>query len=335
MLSRIEGLPEQLEDGWQNAASFEPDVDASSVRQIVVLGIGGSAIAGDILSMLAEREGRKPAVVVRGYDLPGTIDRESLVIACSHSGKTEETLTAFDQAVERGLPLVAVTTGGELAERARKRGLPVLRYSYDGEPRSALGHQLTGLIRIAERVGVLDEAEGLLREATSVMRSLREHLGAASPVAANPAKQLAMRLEGKLPFIVGEGALVQAAHRWKTQLNENSKCWAFYDELPELDHNAVVGFGLPERITGSMHVVFLRSSATSERMARRIDVTGSELELAGVGHESIDVEGEGAMAQVLAGGFFGDFVSYYLALVYGVDPAPVPPIVRLKEQLAR
>jgi glucose/mannose-6-phosphate isomerase len=335
MLSRIEALPDDCEQAWPHASTFELRGDGAYATGIVVLGIGGSAIAGDLLRALATYEGRKPVAVVRGYDLPPNVPKGSLVVACSHSGNTEETLSAFEQAHARSLPIVAVTTGGELANRARNHGLPLLTYSYEGEPRSALGHQLMALLSIAQRTGALPLQEDSVQEAIAHLREQRGQVGLRVPGPQNAAKGLASRLYGRLPVVVGAGSLVEAAHRWRTQFAENSKCWAFHDELPELDHNTIVGFGLPEKLLASLHVVFLRHRSLHPRVLRRYEATAKELDLAGVSWETVEAVGDGPLAVTITGLYFGDFVSYYLALLNGVDPAPVPPIVRLKDQLAR
>jgi glucose/mannose-6-phosphate isomerase len=334
MLSRIEGLPDHCEQGWSATASLElPRTDAST-QQVLVLGMGGSAIAGDILRTLAERDGKRPVRVVRGYRLPSDVGEGSLVVACSHSGNTAETLTLLSQALDRRLPIVAVTTGGELAEIANARGFPLCTYAFAGEPRSALGFQLMALVRIAELSGVLERAGGHVEEAVGLLRLQSDALGRHTDFNANPAKQLASRLAGRIPVVFGVDDLAVAAHRWRTQFNENSKCWAISDELPELTHNAVVGFELPEDGVLSLHTVFLKHSATDERLTRVVEATANELARANIPHETVEAEGHGTLARVLSAIYTGDFVSYYLALLNGVDPSPVPPIERLKERLA-
>lgn len=301
---------------------------------MVVLGMGGSAISGDILRSLAEVSGRKPVSVVRGYDVPAYVDSETLVVACSHSGNTEETLSAFESALAAGARTVVVTTGGRLGEMAAKHGVPVHVYEYDGEPRSSLGHQLMSLLGVAERAGVLDSQEQAVAEAVKVMRKQRKCLGFESSLRDNPAKQLAWKLRERLPVVVGAGALTAAAHRWKTQLNENSEVWALWEELPEMNHNSVAGFRLPKAIVDRLHVVFLAHPSLHERVLLRIDATAAALSEAGVSNERVEAEGSGPLAQILSAIYLGDFVSYYLALLNGVEPSPVVAIERLKARMA-
>ena len=332
LLARIEALPEQCEVAWRNAVGLALPERYARARNVVLLGMGGSAIAGDVLRALSVQSGSKPVSLVRGYDLPASVDDETLVVACSHSGNTEETLSAFEQAVAAGAMTFVVTTGGRIAELAKDAGAPVFTYQYAGEPRSSLGHQLMALLALGERAGLLEPQEGAVAEAVTLMRTQRTQLGFESPSSKNAAKQLAARLCGKIPVVVGADVLVEAAYRWKTQLNENAKCWAIAEQLPELDHNSIVGFGLPD--ASRLHVVFLRHAALHPRLLLRYEATADALKEAGVSHETVEALGTSSLAQVLTAIYMGDLVSYYLALLYEVEPSPVVALDTLKAKLA-
>jgi glucose/mannose-6-phosphate isomerase len=334
LLARIEALPDQCEAAWQAAASFDVPAGYRNASEVMVLGMGGSAIAGSVCRAVAAPNGRKPVHVVRGYDAPGWVSERTLAVACSHSGDTEETLSAFEQALAAGAKPVIVSTGGRLLAMARERGYPAFVYEYQGEPRSAIGHQLMALLALGERAGLLEGQAAAVAEAVSCMRAQRERLGFAVAADRNPAKELAGRLHGRLPVVIGAGVLSEAAYRWRTQIAENSKSWAFAEELPELDHNTIVGFGLPRELLSSLHAVFLSHPALHPRLRRAYKATAAELELAGVSHEDVEAAGTGLLAQALTGIYLGDFVSYYLALLNGVDPSPVAPIKRFKAALA-
>lgn len=334
LLGRIEALPEQCIEGWRRAREVALLSEYGEAREVVLLGMGGSAIAGDVLRALASSGGHKAMRVVRGYDVPSFVDQSTLVVACSHGGNTEETLSAFEQALTRGARTAVITAGGRLRELAESRGVPAFEYQYDGEPRSALGHQLMALLALGERAGLLPAQDEAVAEAIALLQEQRTRLRFDVPAERNTAKQLAGRLHGRLPLVVGAGVLVEAAHRWKTQLNENSKCWAFYDELPELGHNTIVGFGLPDDIVRRLHVLFLWHRALQPRLLLHYEVMEEELAQAGVSHERVEALGQSPLAQVLSAIYVGDFVSYYLALLNGVEPSPVAPIGRLKARLA-
>ena len=334
LLARIEALPEQCEEAWGHTGSVDIPAGYEDARDVVVLGMGGSAIAGDILRSLAAPSGRKPMSVARGYDLPSSVNEATLVIACSHSGNTEETLSAFQQAAGTGARIIVVTTGGRILELAKEQNAPTIVYQYDGEPRSALGCQLMSLLAIGERVGLLEPQETSVAEAVALMREQRGRIGFAAPGESNPAKQLAERLYGRLPVLIGAGVLATAAYRWKTQLNENSKSWALTEELPELNHNSIAGFGLPKEAVSQLHVVFLRHPALHPRLLLRYEATAKALADAGVSNERVEVGGSSTLAQMLSAIYTGDLMSYYLALLNEVEPSPVAAIETLKKELA-
>ncbi|MEX0786273.1 MAG: bifunctional phosphoglucose/phosphomannose isomerase [Dehalococcoidia bacterium] len=335
LLGRIEALPEQCEEAWRCAGEFELPSAYRDAREVVLLGMGGSAIAGDIVRSIASTSGRKPIYVVRGYDAPGFVSEQTLVVACSHSGNTEETLSSVRQSLDAGARGIAVTTGGELRSLAGERGIHCLSYDYDGEPRSAIGHQLMTLLSLAERAGLLASQGDAVAEAVSLMREQRARIGHSTSSDRNAAKQLAGRLRGKLPVIVGGGVLSDAAYRWKTQINENAKSWAFHETMPELNHNAIAGFGLPEELVPRLHVVFLHHSALHPRLRLHYDAAADALTAAGVAHERVEALGSSGLAQALTSLHFGDLVSYYLALLNRVEPAPVQALDKVKAKLAQ
>ena len=335
LLALIEALPEQCEEAWAAARAFAWPKSASTATSVVVLGMGGSAIAGDILASLAAFSGQKPVAVVRGYDVPAFVGKETLVVACSHSGNTEETVSALEASLAKHAQEMVITTGGRLAEIAAERQIPAFVYIYEGQPRCALGHQLMALLALGERAGLLAAQDAAVAEALLIMRGQRDVLSHAAPSANNAAKQLAGRLQGRVPVVVGGAGLAVAAHRWKTQLNENSKIWALWDELPEMDHNSVVGFGLPQTFVSQLTALFLLPKLIERRDEVRYEATAAELARAGVAHERLDVAGESPLARVLSAIYLGDFTSYYLALLNGVDPATIEPIARIKARLAK
>lgn len=331
MLDAIRDLPRQCRAAWEEAQAFSLPPRYRGARRLAVLGMGGSAIAGDYLRALGPAV---PMASVRSYDIPPWVDGECLVIASSYSGNTEETLSAFQQALSAGALVVAVTSGGRLAELARSAGVPLFRFHYSAQPRAALGYSLMPLLAIAHQAGLLPDPAPAVAEAIALLERERERLDAVVPSEANPAKRLAERLHGRLPVVYGGGHLVAVAQRWKTQLNENAKVWAFYEELPEANHNAILGYGLPPQVARLACVVFLRSPALHPRVLLRYQFTAQALAEASVGQETVEVPGESALAQLLAATLMGDYVSYYLALLNQVDPTPVPTIDALKAWLA-
>src|SRR5207249_1047401 len=335
MLEVVHGLPEQCREAWAAAKAFEAPWKEAP-RQIVILGMGGSAIAGDYFRALLSLESSVRVFNVRAYDLPAFVDEDTLVIASSCIGETEETLSAFEQALAMPAKKLAITTGGRLLATARANGVPAFTFAYKGEPRAALGWGLMPLLAIAEKLGLMQGIEEDVQEAIAVLTSLREEYVAETACSQNPAKQLALRLHERLPVVYGAGGLIDVGRRWKTQLNESAKVWAFFEELPEAQHNAIVALGLPEVVVGAATAVLLRSDSLDHpRVALRYDLMRRLLADAGI--DAIEVVGQGknALAQMLSLTLLGDFAAAYLALLYGVDPTPTVVIDELKASLAK
>jgi len=333
MLTSVAALPDQCREAWDAAEGIEPL--SPEIEKVVVLGMGGSAIAGDIWRMLIERESHIPIFNVRQYDLPPFVDECTLVIASSYSGNTEETLSAFEQALATPAKTFAITSGGKLLTVVRANGVPTFTYKFAGEPRAAIGWSLMPLLALSQRQGWMPDVDRDVSEAIAVMDALRSEIGPDVPADRNEAKQLAQRLHEKLPIIYAGLPLTEVAHRWRSQLNESSKVWSFYDELPELHHNAVVGFRLPEPIASSSIVVMLDSSDLMHRRVRmRYEFTRKQLASAGVETAVVAAYGKSALAQMMSLILIGDYVSTYLALLYEVDPTPTGVIEELRDWLA-
>ena len=335
MLKAIRDFPSQCRQAWEAAWPFELPADYSRIERIVVLGMGGSAIAGDILRTLLQRECSVPVLNVRQYDLPPYTDERTLVIAASFSGNTEETLSAFSRALGRPAKKLAVAGGGELLSTAQAHGIPVFTYHFEGQPRAALGWNLMPLLAIARRLGLMPGVDRDLQEALAVMEQVQEEIGEDVPSPGNRAKQIARRLFGKMPVIYGSGVLTEAAHRWKTQLNETAKVWCFYEELPEANHNSMVGYERPVDVALSVAAVFLDTDLAHPRIRLRCQFTQQLLQKAGADVLTVAGRGHSALAQVLSTVLFGDYVSYYLAILNGVDPSATVPIDNLKAWLAQ
>jgi len=334
MRATVRDLPRQCRAAWQEAQAFELPADYSGIDKVVILGMGGSAIAGDLLRALAALESPVPIFSHRGYDLPLLVDSHTLLVASSYSGNTEETLSAFEAALGAGAKKLVITTGGQLLAAALPVRVPAFVFHYESTPRASLGYSLMPLLAIAGKLGIIANKDADVAEAVAVMEDLLRCIGEDVPLAENPAKQLATRLQGRLPVVYGAGLLTGVARRWKTSLNETSEMWAFYEELPEANHNAIVGYGLPEAIARAAFVVFLQAPSLHPRTLLRYDYTRRALAEAGVESETVESVGESPLAHILSTLFFGDYVGLYLAILNEVAPAPTAVIGRLKERLA-
>ena len=330
----IRDLPRQCRAAWQEAQALDLPPDYRDVDKVVILGIRGLAMAGDLLRSLAALESPVPIFVHSDYGLPLLVDGRTLLIAMSYSGDTEETVAAFEEGLSTDAKKLVIAAGGRLLALARSNSVPAFVFDYKSTVRAALGYGLMPLLAIAEKAGIVGDKAGDVEEAAAVMEDMVGHIGEDVPLARNPAKQLAERLEGRLPVIYGAGILSEVAHRWKTQLNENSKLWAFWEEIPEAGHNAIVGFGLPQEIAARTFVVFLQAPALHPRVRLRYEFTRRALTEAGVPNEAVDAEGKSPLAQMMSVVLFGDYVSLYLAIQAGVDPSPTTIIADLKRWLA-
>ena len=327
----LEEFPNHCLEGLLLGERFAP-LDRS-VRAVVVAGMGGSAVGGDLLSSVLGRSLTVPLQVVRGYDLPPWVASDSLVVAVSYSGNTEETLSVFRQAVKAGAQLAAVTSGGVLLEEAAARGIPHASVPKGLPPRSALGYLFFSLLQLAARAGVGSVPAGEIEEALASVRNRLRSVGPTVPTERNLPKRLAQALVGKILVVYGSAGLNESvAYRWKTQIEENAKLFSVSGALPEADHNEVVGWdGDPS--TGQCHAIFLRDRGEDARITRRMEVTR---EIAGRHAETTEVwsEGDGLLGRTLSLVQLGDWTSYYLALLRGVDPWPVEIIERMKARLA-
>ncbi|UCB43258.1 MAG: bifunctional phosphoglucose/phosphomannose isomerase [Dehalococcoidales bacterium] len=335
MLARIHEVPWQCQQAWQMAKDFTLPKEYSDINKVLVIGMGGSAIGGDLVSSLVAPEAKLPIIVYRGYDLPAFVDDKTLVIASSYSGNTEETLSTFNQALETGAKKLVITTGGKLKSMADEKGIAVLTFTYRSQPRAALAFSFLPVLCFLQKLRVVGDKSAEVDEALEILQKLSVRIDENQPASKNPARQLAEKLHGHLPVIYGAGLLSEVAHRWKTQINENSKAWAFHEVFPELNHNAVVGYQFPPELAEKILVVLLRSSLLARPIQLRYEVTCQLLERAGVGYEFVDGEGRAPLSQMLSLVLFGDYVSYYLAILHRIDPSPVEAINYLKEQISR
>jgi len=335
MLVRLREMPRLCQQAWQLAMKFNLPQDYRQVDKVVILGMGGSAIGGDLVSSLIISEAKLPILIHRDYDLPAFVDARTLVIASSYSGTTEETIASFEKALETEAKKLLITTGGRLKTMAEERNIPVFSFDYSAQPRAALPFSLLPIICFLQTLGFIDDRSADVTETVQVLEKLSQETKEDVALPHNPTKQLAHRLYRHLPVIYGAGIVSEVAHRWKTQLNENSKAWAFYEAFPELDHNAVVGYQFPEELVSKIMVVLLRSSHLAERIQLRYQVTCQLLEQAKIDYQIVDGEGGSPLSQMMSLLLFGDYVSCYLAMLYRIDPSPVKAIDYLKEQLAQ
>ncbi len=333
LLNTIHETPRLCEQAWKMSINFALPQDYANIDKVVILGMGASAIGGFLVSSLLESEAKLPIILHNNYNLPLFTDSKTLIIASSYSGMTEEVLSAFEQALATDAKKLVMTTGGTLKTLAEERKIPVFYFDYKAQPRAILPFSFLPILAFLHNLNFISDKSAEVAETVEVLKKLSKRINERAPLSRNPAKQLARSLYGHLPLIYGAGILSEAAHRWKTQFNENSKAWAFYEVLPELNHNAVVGYQFPAELASKIMVVMLRSTHIHKRVQLRYEITRQLLEKAKVSCQIIDGEGTGPLSQMMSLIMLGDYTTYYLAYLYKIDPSPVNSIVWLKEQL--
>jgi glucose/mannose-6-phosphate isomerase len=336
MLAEIERLPDQLQSAWELGLTLPlPNEGAKKYACVVVSGMGGSAIGADLLASYAAPTCDIPVMVHRDYGLPLHARGEStLVVASSHSGDTEETLDGFDAAVRSRCRVVAVSTGGELARRAREHNVPLWQFGHEGQPRAAVGYSFGLLLALLYRSRLIPDPSLDLREAVQAMRASQVTLRADVPAARNPAKRYAGQLMGRWVTVVGAGLTAPVARRLKTQINEIAKAAANFEFLPEADHNTLAATMHPEEVLMPHTMnLFLRAPSDHPRNRKRIDLTKQAFMLEGLNTDFLDARGKSPLAHMWTLVLFGDYMAYYLAMGYGVNPTPVEALTSFKEAM--
>ena len=334
MVEATAALPEQVATAARVARGLDGLPERDTVEHVVVLGMGGSGIAGDILSAAAQPFMSLPVVVSKSYELPAFVGEGSLVFAISYSGDTEETVEAATEAAVQGASIVAITSGGELGRLAAGWGTPVVPVpSTIPQPRVALGAMAIPPLIVLEDIGLFPGAGQWVDDA---VEQLKHRVGRLTSDKSETV-ELARRIGRTIPLIYGGGAIgATAAQRWKTQCNENAKLPAFFNAHPELCHNEVSGWGQAGDVTRqTITAVGLRHDFEHPQVIRRFDLVWKMLDEVVAGIEEVHAEGEGQLAQLLDLILMGDFMSLQLALQEGIDPGPVPALTDLKTALAQ
>ncbi len=325
MLDQMTSFPSQLTSSLR--ATGRRDIEADTV---LVGGLGGSAMGGDVLAEYMGMNSSAPTFVVRDTALPRWADERTLVVLISYSGNTRETLSMYGSAKDRGCPTVVITSGGRIMEIAQQDGRDVVQVPPGLQPRAALGYLLGSAAGVVESAGLAPMASDI-RPFVPELESLMRDLLPGSPESNNAAKQIARRLLDSVPFVYAPRPLRSAATRWQTQINENSKMLCLSGEAPEMDHNQIVGWIDGDRDPRNRPVMLLPRSGQCQ--ATSLMRTTIELLMEhGIDTVVADLEGGSPLESALHGIMLGDFVSYYLAMLREVDPTPVTSINELKSR---
>ncbi len=329
MLEVLERFPEHIEEVVEeaefNLLPFQPD-------NIVVTGMGGSAIVGDTLKSFLANRIQIPIYVNRDYTLPSFVNEDTLVIVVSYSGNTEETLSAARKGIEEGAKVVAISSNGELKKICEERGIVFLEAPSGYPPRAAFAFMFIPVLLLLSEIQVYDSDVDII-DSVSRLKDLRDDIKVDIPTEENEAKKLAKRIHGKIPIIYGHSIYNAVANRWHTQFNENAEVLSWYGAIPEMNHNEIVGWKGDEN-TEEFIPILLRDEKEDEKIKQRIQST-KELVLEGEVDDIIEVwtDADTQLARILSLVYLGDYISIYLALLREKDPSPVKIIDKLKENL--
>ncbi len=314
MLKVIEDFPLQCSTALELPKGMTV---SGKVDKIVVCGMGGSAVGGDLLKIYMH-DSKVPVFVIRDYKVPKFVDENTLVFAVSYSGNTEETLSAFEDAQRKKAKIVAVTSGGQLGAMAKK----VIKIPSGLQPRAALGYTFFPVLGVLANSGIVDAKGKEIEEMLDILSKTDEFRAVG--------ERIAKKIGQRIPVIYASEMLNAVAYRWKTQFNENSKVAAFCHAFSEMNHNEIAGYQSMNK--SDFAAIFIRDKNDNERIKKRMDVT-KEIISTRVDVEEVFTRGEHLLSRMFSGIYYGDFASYYLALANRVDPTPVTVIENLKKKL--
>lgn len=332
MMGAIRSFPQHIEHAMQIGASQELRIRTGGIRAIVMTGLGGSAIGGDLLRCVLADELSVPFIVNRSYTLPAFVDQSTLVVVSSYSGNTEETIAAYREALRRKARVLAITSGGSIAALARRHRDPCIAIPGGFHPRAALAYSFFPVLVVLSRLRLVRPKTRAIRETIAVLSDMSARLSDASSPD-NRALALASAMRGTIPIIYSSAHLEAVNLRWRGQISENAKQLAYGNVLPEMNHNEIVGWkGLPE-VLKTLSVVFLTDRETHPRVRSRESLTREVLQGRASSVSVVESVGRSRLARTFSLVHMGDWVSLYLAILNREDPSPVAVIDALKEKL--
>ncbi|MFA4966924.1 MAG: bifunctional phosphoglucose/phosphomannose isomerase [Candidatus Margulisiibacteriota bacterium] len=335
MLEVAQSAPQMIREAFK-MMEFFPAINLKGIDSICIAGMGGSAVAGDLLSNLLRDQLPVPVFVNRNYTLPVYLKSSSLIFISSYSGDTEETVSCLKEAEGMKAKIICLTSDGKVKAAAEAKKYPLVDLKKGLQPRAALPYFLVSIAMILEKGGLIKDVSSQINESASVLDQLKNSYGQACPERQNPAKQMARRLIGKLPVIFASNSTTEAiGKRLKNQLNENSKMNALLCTFPEMNHNEMVSLSQLNKGEHNFAAVFVRDEEDHVRVNKRIEITKSMLGAKLGGAMEIPSSGKTRLARMFSQIFFSDILSVYLAIIAGIDPTPVDAITKFKKEMAR
>lgn len=335
----IVGLPRQVEQAWVEAGNQTLHTKCHLAKNIVLAGMGGSALPGRIIRSLDQYILNVPLEIVTNYRLPNYVGKETLVILSSYSGNTEETVSCAHDALARGSKIFIIATGGILISLAKKNKLDHYqidpKFNVSNQPRLGLGYSIVAVFAVLSRCGFINFTHKDIERIHHLLDELINHFKKDAPFEKNPAKILAEKINGKAIIIISANHLTGTVHAVKNMLNENSKTFCAAFDLPELDHHFLEGLSFPKKLNDLLHFILISSDHYPKVIRSRLTITRAILDKHGFASTIVKPETDHPTLQVFETLSFGSFLSYYLALLNRVDPGPIPSVDYLKKELAK
>lgn len=333
MWDLIRNFPNQWKAIIDSTNNVDLNIKSSKINNICLAGMGGSAIGADIMRAYAYSSSPWPIHVVRHYDIPAWVDENTLFITCSFSGNTEETLSALDQAIDKGAQIVGVTSGGTLKEKAAQHNFDVIEIPGGMPPRAALGYSFVPLFRIFSSLNILEEDDSVLEETHAFLANKVEEL---CNIEGNRALEIAEKIHGTLAVIYSDHLLLEPVNlRWRGQIEENAKEIVYGNFFPEMNHNEIVGWQKSEHLKGKTSVIFLKDKEDNERVKIRQEIVKELIQNHTKSIIEISTEGESRLTRVFSLIQLADWVSIYLAFLNQLDPTEIKNIDYLKKRLSK
>ena len=325
----------QLQDAREIGLNKSNSSKLSQIQNIVWIGMGGSAIGGDVIRNYVSSSINIPIFINRNYTIPAFIDDKSLAIVSSYSGNTEETLSAYQAAVSQRAKILCITTGGKLAALAQRNDHQLITIPTGYPPRTALGYLTIPVLFFLQQAGLIANQNKAIDELVALIKKYADAYKPETAYEDNEAKKIAVRLKDKLPIIYSATEGMEAVSmRWQSQLFENSKVFVHCNFFPEMNHNEIVGWSPYNAARDNSQVVLLRDSKDHPRIQLRMDITGKLIEgSSSCSPIEISSQGESLLVRIFSLIYLGDWVSFYLAMLNGVDPTPIENISYLKKSL--
>ena len=337
MVGSLRNLEDQLKTAWNESRSIQIPDQYKNAKNLVVTGMGGSALGPHFIRSVFDIS--IPLQITNDYELPSFVDENTLVIVSSYSGSTEETLSALEDALKKKAKIIGIASGGILIEKLKSKGLPFYqfdtKYNPSGQPRMGLGYSIGGILGFLTKLELAYFTDQEMKKSLDVIKEFGDQFGLSSKIVNNSAKEVASNIVGKIPIISAGLFLAGSAHIFANQINENAKTFSAYFLLSEMNHHLLEGITNPKFLREKIKFIFLETALYSKKIQVRINITKEILSKAGIESISYQIKANNKVEAAFETLVFSSWSSFYLSMLYGLDPSPITNVDYFKEQLAK